>query len=350
MNSGRVSGEHPPSSDVAELCSMTGVTPSNGSDEESGESSWTVSLVQRSSPVVIDLTASPSEASVDVSVPEIDLTWHPSMVLHVDFQTPTDAIRDYLTFLRQCLDEISETEEPIPVEIFGNVHLCLQHLLRYTDVIDNAIDFEKLGGYEILGPLLELPDQRILASTLQLVGDLLQNNTYCQDKFLDAGYLPLLFHVLATSTDETVSFKALYAVSCLCRREESIIQHVFAVDGLSVIMCALQKPYERIRTKAAFLLTYLCHHIPECREKLHEMGLVQILILLLQEEFNVNCEHILSCLLALIRNYEPALQECVKNKQQLLQSLQYLRRVLELHPECVEIQDYVNELMLIVSP
>ena len=91
---------------------------------------------------------------------------------------------------------------------------ALETISDFADNTDVANDFYKIGGFSILGPCLNSSHSGIRWRVADLIAELSQNNPFCQEKMLEAGYMPILLSMVDTDPCEQARIKALYAVSC----------------------------------------------------------------------------------------------------------------------------------------
>lgn len=79
------------------------------------------------------------------------------------------------------------------------------------------LDFQKLGGFMVIESGLLSPYNTVKCKTADLIGVLVQNNPYCQNKFIEyPTYINLLMKLVETDLDNKVCVKALHAISCEC--------------------------------------------------------------------------------------------------------------------------------------
>ncbi|KAF4519236.1 hypothetical protein B566_EDAN009797 [Ephemera danica] len=194
---------------------------------------------------------------------------------------------------------------------------ALDNLCDYVDNADVSNDFHKIGGFTVFPSLLHSEHRTLRSKSANLLAELTQNNPYCQERALDLQ--PALLKLISSDPCQEVRVKALYALSshgyvlantASCLRDyppslEPFLQH----DGLSALLCALQSASDKLRIKAAFLLSSLCSQNPQVRVQVHKMGMVEQLTALLQSEGQPH-EHLLSALLALVRDHPGSLEEC----------------------------------------
>jgi hsp70-interacting protein len=104
--------------------------------------------------------------------------------------------------------ELREEDDPSEYEA------ALDRVADQADSMDVANDFYKIGGFSIFGACLNSPHNGIRWRVANLIAELTQNNLFCQEKVLEAGYMPILLSMIDSDTSELSRIKALYAVSC----------------------------------------------------------------------------------------------------------------------------------------
>ncbi|XP_033223496.1 hsp70-binding protein 1 [Belonocnema kinseyi] len=192
---------------------------------------------------------------------------------------------------------------------------ALERISEFADSTDVANDFYKIGGFSIFGPCLNSPHSGIRWRVADLIAELSQNNPFCQEKILEAGYMPILLNMVDTDPCEQARVKALYAVSCIVRGHSVALKHMEVNDGYSILLRAIQSPVEKLQIKSAFLLSSLSNrdNLNDLKATLIKMGLVeQIAGLLTMGNLLADTkEQLLSVLGGLTNNgFLPALKEC----------------------------------------
>ncbi|XP_067654986.1 hsp70-binding protein 1-like [Haliotis asinina] len=226
---------------------------------------------------------------------------------------------------------------------------ALEEIIEWAEQIDFAIDFHKIGGFQILPVLLnsDVPDLRW--TCLDLIGTLTQNNPYCQAAVLEANLLPILLQLLDTDVNTTVRTKALYAISCLSR-DNSEAQRVFVdKDGFSVLMRAMQSDVEKLKIKSSFFLTHICSNQPAYKDILCDIGMIDQLIGHLGEDHSELHEHLMSALLTIITDHSRAVTECQRPELQLHQLLKDRIQLIKDQEEFQEERQYATQLLHIIS-
>ncbi|XP_071104608.1 hsp70-binding protein 1-like isoform X1 [Haliotis cracherodii] len=226
---------------------------------------------------------------------------------------------------------------------------ALEEITEWAEQIDFAIDFHKIGGFEILPVLLNSDVPELRWTCLDLIGTMTQNNPYCQAAVLEADLLPTLLQLLDSDLDPTVRTKALYAISCLSR-ENGEAQKVFVdKDGFSVLMRAMQADVEKLKIKSSFFLTHLCSNQPAYKDILCDIGMIDQLVGHLGEDHSQLHEHLMSALLMIVTDHSRAVAECRRPELQLHQLLKDRIQLVKDKEEFQEEEQYATQLLRIIS-
>ncbi|XP_058792574.1 hsp70-binding protein 1 isoform X2 [Phymastichus coffea] len=226
---------------------------------------------------------------------------------------------------------------------------ALERLADWTSSMDVANDFYKIGGFSILGLCLNSLHDGIRSKSANLIAELTQNNSFCQEKMLVAGFMPILLHMVDCDTHEQARIKALYAVSCIVRGQPDALKYIETYDGYSVLMRAIQSSVEKLQIKSAFLLSSLCNRDKgyEIKSTLIQMGLIEQLagLLAMSNLLPETKEQLLNLLNGLTNdNYFLALRECRRPELCLRQTLKrhFQQSTVE---QNLDIQDICTELL-----
>ena len=222
----------------------------------------------------------------------------------------------------------------------------LDNLEDWIGNIDMAINFHKIGGFSSLRSCLSCPHPSLRSGACHLMGEISQNNPYCQDKFVTEGFLEVLLRLVEEDEEEHCQVKALYALSCIGREHAASLERISELDGWSVLLRAVQRDSLKLRTKACFLIRSAALVSPEVVQQMVEMGLVVQLVFLLQQKFESYQGHILSALATLVTKSDRAREEA-RADQLGLETL--LRERLELAGEKEEHWEYVEHCRVILT-
>jgi len=90
-------------------------------------------------------------------------------------------------------------------------YLCI---FVFEYITNNFSDFEKLGGFHIFLPCIRSEHPSVRIKTTELISTLVQNNPYCQEKFMEnPNYLKALMSMVENDLNDEVRVKALAAIS-----------------------------------------------------------------------------------------------------------------------------------------
>lgn len=220
---------------------------------------------------------------------------------------------------------------------------ALETILDYTDDIDTAIDFCKIGGIFLLLPSLSSSYTKVRAKAASLVGELSQNNPYCQKELLQAEVLPKLVDLL---NDTETATNGIHAISCLVRSYEPSLAAFIEIGGLECLLGCLQKiDQEKLIVRSLFLLNSLCVDFPAVRNELVKLKAVDHVTAVLEpkEEYDVRLETTLSVLCLLTENTD-ALERCRSADLNLRQTIDDIIKLAGNKPECRETVEYAQAL------
>ena len=116
--------------------------------------------------------------------------------------------------LQKSIKILQNVVELRPDDDPAECEAALERISDFADSTDVANDFYKIGGFSIFGSCLNSPHSGIRWRVADLIAELSQNNPFCQEKILEAGYMPILLNMVDTDSCEQARVKALYAVSC----------------------------------------------------------------------------------------------------------------------------------------
>ena len=218
---------------------------------------------------------------------------------------------------------------------------CLEDWLG---TIDMACNFHKIGGFVAIKQCLDSPHASLRSGGAHLVGEIGQNNPYCQERLLEEGFLQTLLNQLDRDTDPHCQVKALYAVSCLVRESKEGLAKLAELDGWSVLVRALQRDDTKLRTKGCFFIGAAANAAPEMVEEMVSTGLVLHLASLLEAPHELSHEHVLRAMLALVQGSTVARKEA-QSVQGLLPRLEERMKEVGGREEGEESEDYCRQLL-----
>lgn len=179
------------------------------------------------------------------------------------------------------------------------------------------LDFHKIGGFCIILPGLNSQYAQVRSETAQLIGELAQNNPYCQQHLLDLNVLQKLIEMM--SDEAEVATHAFHAISCIIRSYEPGTKAFVSMGGLECLLCLIQSPdREKIVIKSMFLINAFAQDWPEIRDELVKLNAVERIIETLKpkDEYDTRLEQTLAALLSLIESRE-AIKRCQNEKLKL---------------------------------
>lgn len=170
-----------------------------------------------------------------------------------------------------------------PNKHVGEYDHALDVIEEYIDNIDYAIDFQRLGGFQVFIPGLKSPELIVRSKTAQLIAGLVQNNLYCQEKFIEhPTYINLLMNVAENDVDVEVRIKAFFAISCLVRQNVSIFWKFIDVGGINLVVNALKSSNDKMQIKGMFLIYSTCHMGNDVAEIYVDNGVVELICLIVK--------------------------------------------------------------------
>ncbi|XP_071545640.1 hsp70-binding protein 1 [Panulirus ornatus] len=236
-------------------------------------------------------------------------------------------------------EDVTEQEEAM--EMIG----------EYVDDLNNAMDVHKMGGFPVLIRCLDSPHTSLRIGAASLIGDICQNDLYCQENMLSLNIMPVLLHMLDTDEDRQARVKALYALSCLIRDCPKGEAEFFEADGSSYLMRAMQSGVEKLVVKSAFLLNKLVRGNDSHKATLVSMGYVEQLTTILSndETDSISREHCTAALLGLVSSYPLALAECLRPELHVSEHLKLRLDDIKDKEETQEEEGYILELLKLME-
>ncbi|XP_018421847.1 PREDICTED: hsp70-binding protein 1 [Nanorana parkeri] len=253
---------------------------------------------------------------------------------------------DEVQQIKECLQELNTVTSD--EDGGGRKKRALELLAYLCENLDNASDFCKLGGMELLlNRYLSCPEAELCWRAADLIGICSQNVPFVQECALCLGAINKLLQLLDQDSSEQVRIKALFAISCLVREQEAGLAEFVKMDGFSVLMRAMQSDVEKLKIKSAFLLQNLLFSHPEQKDALRSMGMIQQLVSLLRTEHGPFHEHVLSALCSMVSEFPVGIDECralelgfeellkercqlIQKKEEFQEELEYCERLLKI--------------------
>ncbi|XP_050438577.1 uncharacterized protein LOC126844428 isoform X2 [Adelges cooleyi] len=274
--------------------------------------------------------------------------------------TDMESIEEKRIFLNNVLSTISVN---VQEEMNNSINLLLdtnksveEHeyafdvIEEYTDNIDYANDFQKLGGFQVFTPGLKSQHSTVRCKTAELIATLVQHNPYCQDKFMEEpSYINLLMSLVNTDPVDDVRVKALHALSGLVRHNVSAFWKFIDLGGSNLILEALKSSCNKLKTKAAFLVYSTCHMGNDVADMFVAKGLVEILcqIIVNMESLDDNYHELfLSALNQLLRMSPVKVKDICVKVENLNQALCKLR---DSYPDDSTHQDEKDQILWLLE-
>ncbi|KAK9806566.1 hypothetical protein WJX73_001929 [Symbiochloris irregularis] len=162
-----------------------------------------------------------TESSSAASISEEDRQW-----LVAAMQEGMVDNTETMKAIKHFLDSGTADEEAV-----AQKKSLLEELTEIVENVDNARDLNRIGGIRTLKSLMESPYAGLRWRAAEVVGMAAQSHEPVQQQFLDDNILPSLLTLLV-DVDSKCRTKALLAISCLIRHNQSGIAAFHAADGL----------------------------------------------------------------------------------------------------------------------
>ncbi|XP_075983384.1 hsp70-binding protein 1-like [Anticarsia gemmatalis] len=244
--------------------------------------------------------------------------------------------------LRNSIEVLTNTQrmqgikpdEPLPPD----VERAFTNLLDIVDDMDLANDVYRLGGFAIFPICLGSQNVSVRMYANRMLGELSQNNPFCQQKVLECGILEVLISLAQVECTEGLP-KCLFALSCCCREYEPACNQLVERGGCGVLAQVLTSNKPAIRTKAAFFVRYLCLNHRAAKEEFIKLNIVKKIATQIEAGQDESTEHLLGILQALLDGSDKSVLEQFQDPEIGLQKI--LQNHLK-HPELVD-DTYMEE-------
>lgn len=160
------------------------------------------------------------------------------------------------------------------------------------------------------------------SGTAELIGELAQNNPFCQQKLLDLEILPKLIELL--SDEPEIAANSFHAISCLVRSYEPALANFIDIGGLECMLGLIQcKDQEKLVIKSMFLMSAFSKDFSPVRDELVKLNAIERIVNVLEpkSEYNTLLEQSLSALSSLIETND-AIERGKNSKLQLKEKLE----------------------------
>ncbi|KHJ47172.1 HEAT repeat protein [Trichuris suis] len=251
------------------------------------------------------------------------------------FVKETDPIYRMKEMLEQLVNLSSHEMTP---EEMDSAEENLYQLTEFCCFGDLAVDFCKIGGIRLLMHFVNHRNEPIKCQALQLVGELCQNNPYCQQALASAHFLPVLLKILSEDSAESVRLKALFALSSLTRGNEPVERLFCQLDGISKLVYQLSFP--RLAVKACFMLANILDALPEYKAVACENQAMEMLLELCIEANDTTLqEQALNALLAVVSSCPEALKRAKENETSIRSKLDTILNQLNQDTDTADLVD-----------
>jgi len=179
----------------------------------------------------------------------------------------------------QVVERINKLATPEDLATFRQD--MLEYLHDLVENLDNAKALMCVGGF---GPVLQIAQDgtKPLAERkecLELLGACAQNNPPCQAGLLEIDVLPIFLGILSNDPNAGIRYKALGAISALCRGHDVLEKKFIDTDGVALLVNKLEADDDiKVKRKCLFFLRALFFTSPESRDKACSSGLKNTLV------------------------------------------------------------------------
>lgn len=198
----------------------------------------------------------------------------------------------------------------------------------------SILDFYKIGGFCIILPCLNSQHAEVRSETSLLIGELAQNNPFCQKNLLDLDILPKLIELM--SDEAEVSSHAFHAISCMVRGYEPGMRAFVNMGGLECLLGLIQlEDREKLIIKSMFLMNSFVKDDPVVCDDLVKLNAIEKIIATIQpkDEYSTRLEQTLAVLVSMTENSE-AIKRCGNDSLKLKQKLDQIISLGEGKEEC----------------
>ncbi|CAG9558938.1 unnamed protein product [Danaus chrysippus] len=260
---------------------------------------------------------------------------------------------DVAEVLQKSIKILSDSERiqsiQLGQELPEDVDIAFSNILELVDNIDTANDFYKLGGFSILPICLGCENDKIRSRASSILAELCQNNPFCQSRALECGLFNVMLH-LAPSEKGMALAKCISAISSMVRDFKPSLQELTAQGGCELLANTLQGPDISARTRAAFLIRYLCNSYVDAKDKFVQQNIVKIIADLLKEGRDDTSEHLLSILDTLVQDVDPKVIKLCRDPGLNLDNIlkEHLKNP-ELDECFIEERDYCRSILRVLE-
>ncbi|KRY91963.1 Hsp70-binding protein 1 [Trichinella pseudospiralis] len=206
----------------------------------------------------------------------------------------------------ETLLDISHQGEPND-EQAQLIEQALQALIDLTGDSDLAVNFGKIGGYQLLKWLLRQSRPNLKCQTAELIAELAQNHIQSQQALCNSHIMPVLISLLK-SDDQLIIVrrKALYALSCMIRGCLDAAALFCGLGGIKYVVNLLNAEDDQLKAKCCFFLRNLLNEIPQHTDSVVDMSLLSMISCLIEEKDETVQEEAMNLLHTVVSNSKKA--------------------------------------------
>lgn len=134
----------------------------------------------------------------------------------------------------------AESEEMI-------VSACQKLIAIFQDLPDQKMLFVSQHGLVPLMEMLEVANNRVIVSVLQIVNQLIKDNAPFQENACHIGLIPVVMNFAGSDRSREIRMQAAYFVQQLCQSSSLTLQMFIACGGLPVLVGFLEPDYAKYR-------------------------------------------------------------------------------------------------------
>ncbi|KRZ24884.1 Hsp70-binding protein 1 [Trichinella pseudospiralis] len=198
----------------------------------------------------------------------------------------------------ETLLDISHQGEPND-EQAQLIEQALQALIDLTGDSDLAVNFGKIGGYQLLKWLLRQSRPNLKCQTAELIAELAQNHIQSQQALCNSHIMPVLISLLK-SDDQLIIVRrmirgCLDAAALFC-----------GLGGIKYVVNLLNAEDDQLKAKCCFFLRNLLNEIPQHTDSVVDMSLLSMISCLIEEKDETVQEEAMNLLHTVVSNSKKA--------------------------------------------
>lgn len=127
------------------------------------------------------------------------------------------------------------------------VSACQKLIAIFKDFPDQKLLFVSQHGLVPLMEMLEVANNRVIVSVLQIVNQLIKDNASFQENACHIGLIPVVMNFARSDHSREIRIEAAYFVQQLCQTSSLTLQMFIACRGLPVLVGFLEPDYAKYR-------------------------------------------------------------------------------------------------------